>query len=359
MVDPLGEGQEGGSEAMAITPEEIEQRSFAFVRRGYDTEEVDTFLAEVAATLRDAQAESARLNAELAAEPPPPPPPPETPITAVTAGGDDFSRLGEEVAAVLRQAHESVARLREQAEAEAQQTRHEAEAESALLREQAQRELDEANNVLNRTQAEADAKRAEIQREADATTEQAVNRARARTREIIEQAKLDARAAIDAQRAVRERLEGTRGDVDRALERLADDVEARFDDIDLVTPLPGEGEGENGGEPPSPPPGQGPPTPPVPPPLPGGSGGGADFYRNLPYDEEEPEVPGEGDAEGEPDEGGPVVDLTGDQPVVDTTESESPPDPLARMVQSAVERALRRRQDEPAPEPPDDVADEG
>ena len=52
---------------------------------------------------------------------------------------DDFEQMGEEVAAILRQAHESVATLR-----------HRAEADAALIRQDAQREAEELTRQIGR-----------------------------------------------------------------------------------------------------------------------------------------------------------------------------------------------------------------
>ena len=199
-----------------MTPDEIENHVFSRAWRGYDRSEVDDFLKGVAA----AQAEA-----------------PSGPTDAVTgAGHDDFERLGEEVAAVLRQVHESVATLRHQAEADAALLRQNAEGEADRLRQAAESDRQAAALALEAAQAESARVMTDIQRQADLATEQAAALARQRAREIIEGARLEARDAVTVQRDVRGRLEGTRDDIDQALDRLVADDEDLFATIDL-TPI--------------------------------------------------------------------------------------------------------------------------
>ena len=70
---------------MRPTPEEIEARRFRLAQNGYDCEAVDRFLAEVAEGLRSQPAPEAG-----------------TP--------DEFGRLGQEIAAILRNAHDEIGR---------------------------------------------------------------------------------------------------------------------------------------------------------------------------------------------------------------------------------------------------------
>ncbi|MET0804649.1 MAG: DivIVA domain-containing protein [Acidimicrobiales bacterium] len=221
-----------------MTPDEIENHVFRRAWRGYDRSEVDDFLKGVAA----AQAE--------------PPSGPTDPVTDV--GHDDFERLGEGVAAVLRQIHESMATLRHQAEADAALLRQNAEGEADLLRQAAESDRQAAALALEAAQAESARVLTAIQRQADLATEQAAALARQRAREIIEGARLEARDAVTVQRDVRGRLEGTRHDIDQALDRLVADDEDLFATIDLTPIALGPGPGL------APPPRrEGPPTAPV------------------------------------------------------------------------------------------------
>ncbi|MEL7206627.1 MAG: DivIVA domain-containing protein, partial [Actinomycetota bacterium] len=113
-----------------MTPEEIEGKEFGVSRRGYDRDEVDEFLVEVAGVVRDAEAAAASApepgsddsgsgdsDSEAAADDP-------GSIRARLAGGDDdtddFGRLGAEVALVLRTADEAATKRRSEAEAESE-----------------------------------------------------------------------------------------------------------------------------------------------------------------------------------------------------------------------------------------------
>ena len=210
-----------------MTPDEIENHVFSRVWRGYDPAEVDDFLKGVAAVQAQAPSEATDVD--------------------TGNGHDDFDRLGDEVAAVLRQVHESVATLR-----------HQAEADAALLRQAAEGDRQAAALALEAAQAESARVLTDIQRQADLATEQAAALARQRAREIIDAARLEARGAVTVQRDVRGRLEGTRDDIDRALVRLVEDDEDLFATIDLTPIALGPGPEL---APPSR--GEGPPTAPV------------------------------------------------------------------------------------------------
>src|SRR5690349_7801688 len=102
---------------MAITPEEIADRKFLVGLRGYDRDVVRTFLTAVAEEFRSALEKSkARTNGSSTAttteagEPDREEAPPSTtsPASAApaTSSPEDFARMGEEVATILRTAHE-------------------------------------------------------------------------------------------------------------------------------------------------------------------------------------------------------------------------------------------------------------
>jgi DivIVA domain-containing protein len=143
-----------------LTPEEIEARRFRLAQNGYDCESVDRFLAEIAEAVR-------------------------APTDSV-AGADEFGRLGQEIAAILRNARDSAgavraeaeghaAALRSRAELQADDVRKAAEADAESLRTLATREADdvralatrEADDVRAQVQAEADTLRAAAQTDAD------------------------------------------------------------------------------------------------------------------------------------------------------------------------------------------------
>jgi DivIVA domain-containing protein len=282
---------------MTFTPDDIPQRRFTLVRRGYEPAEVDAFLADVRVAWISALAAAAGPAAR---------------------GPDDFGRLGDEVAAVLRQAHESVATLRQRAEADAALVRQNAEIEAARLRQDAEVDRREAGRTLEQARVAAEAQMAEVRRQAGAVADTAATMARRRTDEVVEAAKREAQAAVGVQRNVRNRLEGTRGDIDQALTRLVEEDEDLFAGIDLTTP------------------------PPMPPP-------GVDM-SDLPYAEDEGEI----DLRETPE---PPEAETETETETDTETEASDEDPLAQMVKRAVENALRRREaGDDAEPPPEDPA---
>ena len=233
---------------MALTPEDIEQHIFKVSRRGYDKVEVDRFLGEVAKSYRDLHQRADEAQKAAAAGPTELPvrvpgattegggalfsldrtPEPTAPLVVEVApepapalepaavdpapGGDDFQRLGSEVADVLRTAHASVAQLRHEAEVEAAITRQRAEREvadlrrdaevqAALVRQAAERDVAvlraDAEGYASRLRAEADEYAAQVHVDTDrAATERAA--AAALALEQAERRLTEARVAADA-----------------------------------------------------------------------------------------------------------------------------------------------------------------
>ena len=115
---------------MALTPDDIERRTFRVVRKGYDREEVDGFLLHVAAELRALSA---------------------TPAGPGELGtGPAFVRVAHTIASMLQTAAESAAGIRRDAEAEADALRRQAgeeleraRADAARLVEEARRQADD------------------------------------------------------------------------------------------------------------------------------------------------------------------------------------------------------------------------
>jgi DivIVA domain-containing protein len=112
-------------EECGMEPEDIEGREFFMGLRGYDREEVDAFLGQVAAELRQARAELAALRTRV-------------------DGGDPYGQVGIDVTAILRtadetaeaivtNAHEEAAGIRGRAEAAAEQVRGSAEEHAARI----------------------------------------------------------------------------------------------------------------------------------------------------------------------------------------------------------------------------------
>jgi DivIVA domain-containing protein len=334
-----------------MNPDEINSKVFSLVRRGYDPTEVDEFLERCAAALSQAQGGLAEPSTSAPeAEPStaaPPAEPPSTPATAVT-GPDDFGPFAEEVAAILRQAHESVARLR-----------HGAEADAALIRQTAQREADELRAEADRDRQQAAVELEAARDEANRIADSAGELAQRRVDEVIERAKIDARGAVGVQRNIRSRLEGVQGDVAAAVDRLVQEDTELFATIDLTDDtLAQEGEAvlsvDDGL---APPPGQGPPSPPVPPPP----VARASDPLDLPYATDDEDEPADDGPDEEPPGGlgsipPPPPPYTGDDDTAaevpeapGPTTEDADEDALAQMVKNAVENALRRRKGDADP----------
>jgi len=229
-----------------LTPEEIEARRFRLAQNGYDCESVDRFLAEIA--------EALRVSPEIA------------------PGTDEFGRLGQEIAAILRNARDSAgairaeaegqaAALRSRAEVEVAERRKVAEVESARLTTQATDDADavraqaeaEAAETRDRARSELDAITAEAQRAADiviveaeaaaatllvdaeaqvrevreaaereaaARLDQAEHEARRHAEEITADARLRAESARETEQSTYLRLLASRDDVQQAIDRL-------------------------------------------------------------------------------------------------------------------------------------------
>jgi len=124
-----------------LTPEEIEARRFRLAPNGYDCEAVDRFLAEIVEALRE--------------------------LPAATGSSDEFSRVGQEIAAVLRAARDSAGAVRAEAEGQAAAARSRAEAEANDLRKEAKAQLHQAQQTLAEAREQAELVVAEAEHHAD------------------------------------------------------------------------------------------------------------------------------------------------------------------------------------------------
>ncbi len=153
---------------MRLTPEEIEARRFRLAPNGYDCEAVDRFLAEVTEALREQP--------------------------AATGGSDEFSRVGQEIAAVLRAARDSAGAVRAEAEGQAAATRSRAEAEATDLRKEAKAQLHQAQQTLAEAREQAEL--------------------------LVREAEHHAEGVKHAERVARQRLLATRTDLQNLIDRL-------------------------------------------------------------------------------------------------------------------------------------------
>ena len=128
-----------------LSPDDIAQRRFLVALRGYDRDEVSTFLREVSEEVRGLRARVAELQAELARA-----------GEAAQSGQSDartaFQSLGEETTRILVAAEESAREIESKAAAAAQTQRDEAARD-------ARDTVEKANRQAARTIAEAERRR--------------------------------------------------------------------------------------------------------------------------------------------------------------------------------------------------------
>jgi DivIVA domain-containing protein len=129
---------------VGLTPEEIERREFASTLRGYDRDEVRTFLRKVGQTVRELQDEVIEVQqaSEQSAGPAPV-------VRAPDIEADRFGAIGERVAELLRLGHDSAAELRANAESEAEDL-------LASSKSEAERMTSEAEALLMSARTQSD-----------------------------------------------------------------------------------------------------------------------------------------------------------------------------------------------------------
>ena len=126
-----------------MRPEDIQNQDFLVGLRGYDKDEVRTFLAQVAQEHASVLAELDQVRTTGGAP---------APAAAAPADADDFENLGASVAAVLRAAKDSAAEVvaaaeqrREAIQAAADEALRRANAEAEEIRATAAASIDDAN----------------------------------------------------------------------------------------------------------------------------------------------------------------------------------------------------------------------
>ena len=156
-----------------MDPQEIEAKEFFIALRGYDRDEVDAYLREIAEEHR-------RVLDELETRAVP------------TADEDPYAHLGAEVTNILRTARDSAASIVADAERDAEELALSAQIDADDIRTRAQREAEEIRNAAHgeaeaivaaakeradAMNAEAEALRATAQQEVEATVAAARERA--------------------------------------------------------------------------------------------------------------------------------------------------------------------------------------
>lgn len=207
-----------GNGAVQLSPDEIQGRTFAVADRGYDRDEVRSFLLEVASTLRLARHTTR---------------PPIAPSTAPggsaappVAAPDDFAHLGAEVAAILRAAHDAAETLRVDAERAIAERHQEAAAQVAEIRERATAEADwtneQAKRVLIAAREQAEAIATEAETAAVETIDEARRQAKDHTDRVVERSRRHADQILRAERDALRRLHDAQNGIGEAIDTLTD-----------------------------------------------------------------------------------------------------------------------------------------
>lgn len=142
---------------MAITPADIEKKTFSTALRGYDLDEVDDFLDEMVVAFRELEGELAQARTrvgELERDPSAPPPAP----VPLVASGPDESAVGRALVA----AQQAADRLLEDARGDADRMLKESRSEADQLLQTARVEADTFAREREEKQAEVEAEMAEM-----------------------------------------------------------------------------------------------------------------------------------------------------------------------------------------------------
>ena len=154
--------------ARGVTPEAIERADFPTALRGYDKEEVDAFLQEVAAEHR-----------KLAAA-----------ASSATTGADKpYQRFGQDVGELLQQAKDFADRLKQRGEEEAGRLREEAKKAARETKERTKKEAEEIK-------ASAEYSASERIKDAERRVKE-LNAAEAKAKEHLEDLRGRLRAILD------------------------------------------------------------------------------------------------------------------------------------------------------------------
>ncbi len=182
---------------MRLTPEHIEARRFRLAPNGYECEAVDRFLAEITEALQNQPADGVE--------------------------NDEFTRVGQEIAGLLRAARTSAGAVRAEADGLAASVRSRADLEAADIRKEAEAHLEQAKLVLATAQAQAEVVVQEAERQnAEAL---AASRAQGETEAgtLIVEAEARVEEILRTERSAQQRLLSARRDLQQAIDRLSGD----------------------------------------------------------------------------------------------------------------------------------------
>lgn len=133
-----------------MEPEEIEGRQFGATLRGYDRQEVEDFIKEVAAHVRDLQKDLALTRAalEAAKAEPPPQPAPQAGPPADPPKAEAFKQLGEQTARILISAEQAGNEIKGEAKREAAEVLADARRDAGRIARQARENKQRAEGDL-------------------------------------------------------------------------------------------------------------------------------------------------------------------------------------------------------------------
>ena len=195
---------------MRLTPEEIEARRFRLAPNGYECEAVDRFLAEITDALRNEPADG--------------------------PDSDEFTRVGQEIAGLLRAARASAGAVRAEADGLAASVRSRAELEAGDIRREAETYLEQSKLVLAAAEAQAEV----VLRDAERQTAEVVAASRAGAEaeagKLIAAAETQVAEILRAERSAQQRLLSARRDLQQAIDRLSGDPEQAILDLTDADP---------------------------------------------------------------------------------------------------------------------------
>jgi DivIVA domain-containing protein len=141
--------------------------AFRLVRRGYDRDEVDAYFSQLAARLREAVDQYARVEQVRAGL--------EGEVTRLRERSPSFEQVGEDAAALLQEAGRSAEQLvengRRRAETIIEKAQQQAEQLRADVTNEAQKVLEQAREVAEQIRREVEQERAAVLSETDQVRE--------------------------------------------------------------------------------------------------------------------------------------------------------------------------------------------
>ena len=227
---------------MAMSPDEVRNKTFHIAKRGYERGEVHRFLDGIASELEtirvaaegdatDAVVVEAETVEDVAAEVVEATPAESDSATVTTSarGSDDFDRVGNEISLMLRQAQESALKIRSDAEVEAStlvdQVRLDIEADRSAHEQAAQELIARTEDRAASLRREAETYSEDTRRSADDYASARRSDADAIRREVEIAAETDRKQASDRLAAASIEAEATMNEAQARAERLVIDAE--------------------------------------------------------------------------------------------------------------------------------------